>query len=258
MHALLALTVANIRSYIRDRAALFWTLAFPLVFIVLFGLIFQGSRHEPDARLGRRRRVRRPRPSSRQASRRSSTASTLVETDADRRARPDADRQGRRRRRRPGRLRRRADGRRPRAAPRSRSRSTPTRRGRSSRARSTRRSGRSSASSTSAAGRRSSCPSPQTVQTENLNAISYFVPSMLGLSIMQVGIFAAIPLVGRPREAHPQAPGRDAAAALAAGRLERPDAGPHRLHPGGHHRRRRDARSSGSRSPAACWSWPAS
>ena len=38
-------------------------------------------------------------------------------------------------------------------------------------------------------------PSPQTVQTENLNAISYFVPSMLGLSVMQVGIFAAIPLV---------------------------------------------------------------
>jgi ABC-2 type transport system permease protein len=43
MHALLALTLANIRSYVRDRAALFWTLAFPLVFIVLFGLIFQGS-----------------------------------------------------------------------------------------------------------------------------------------------------------------------------------------------------------------------
>ncbi|MEA2606206.1 MAG: type transport system permease protein, partial [Chloroflexota bacterium] len=31
--------------------------------------------------------------------------------------------------------------------------------------------------------------------SENLNAISYFVPRMLGLSIMQVGIFAAIPLV---------------------------------------------------------------
>src|SRR6478752_121099 len=43
MTALLALTVANIRSYVRDRAALFWTLAFPLVFIVLFGLIFQSS-----------------------------------------------------------------------------------------------------------------------------------------------------------------------------------------------------------------------
>jgi ABC-2 type transport system permease protein len=43
MQALFALTRANIRSYTRDRAALFWTLAFPLTFIVLFGLIFQGS-----------------------------------------------------------------------------------------------------------------------------------------------------------------------------------------------------------------------
>ena len=43
MKALLALTRANIRSYTRDRAAVFWSLAFPLVFIVLFGLIFEGS-----------------------------------------------------------------------------------------------------------------------------------------------------------------------------------------------------------------------
>ena len=43
MNALLTLTLANIRSYVRDRAALFWTLAFPLVFIVMFGLIFQGG-----------------------------------------------------------------------------------------------------------------------------------------------------------------------------------------------------------------------
>ena len=43
MHALMALTRANIKSYMRDRAAVFWTLAFPLVFIVLFGLIFQGG-----------------------------------------------------------------------------------------------------------------------------------------------------------------------------------------------------------------------
>ena len=43
MQALFALTLANIRSYTRDRAAVFWTIAFPLVFIVLFGLIFQGS-----------------------------------------------------------------------------------------------------------------------------------------------------------------------------------------------------------------------
>jgi ABC-2 type transport system permease protein len=38
-------------------------------------------------------------------------------------------------------------------------------------------------------------PEPRTMQTENLNFISYFVPSILGLSVMQVGIFAAIPLV---------------------------------------------------------------
>ncbi len=38
-------------------------------------------------------------------------------------------------------------------------------------------------------------PDVRTIQTENLNFISYFVPSMLGLSVMQVGIFAAIPLV---------------------------------------------------------------
>ena len=43
MNALMALTKANIKSYTRDRAAVFWTLAFPLVFIVMFGLIFQGS-----------------------------------------------------------------------------------------------------------------------------------------------------------------------------------------------------------------------
>ena len=43
MTALLALTRANIRSYTRDRAALFWTLAFPLIFIFMFGFIFQGG-----------------------------------------------------------------------------------------------------------------------------------------------------------------------------------------------------------------------
>ena len=43
MHALRALTVANIRSYVRDRAAVFWTLAFPLIFIFMFGFIFQGG-----------------------------------------------------------------------------------------------------------------------------------------------------------------------------------------------------------------------
>ena len=43
MRALLHLTVANIKSFTRDRAALFWTVAFPLIFVFLFGSIFSGG-----------------------------------------------------------------------------------------------------------------------------------------------------------------------------------------------------------------------
>lgn len=42
MNALRSLTVANIRSFVRDRAAIFWTIAFPVVFVLLFGSIFSG------------------------------------------------------------------------------------------------------------------------------------------------------------------------------------------------------------------------
>jgi ABC-2 type transport system permease protein len=43
MTALLRLTAANVKSFTRDRSALFWTLAFPLIFVVLFGSIFSGG-----------------------------------------------------------------------------------------------------------------------------------------------------------------------------------------------------------------------
>ncbi len=43
MTALRTLTLANIRSFVRDRAAIFWTLAFPILFVVLFGSIFSGN-----------------------------------------------------------------------------------------------------------------------------------------------------------------------------------------------------------------------
>jgi ABC-2 type transport system permease protein len=46
MRALFLLTAANIKSFTRDRAALFWTLAFPLIFIFLFGAIFSGGSSE--------------------------------------------------------------------------------------------------------------------------------------------------------------------------------------------------------------------
>ena len=43
MSTVFSLYVANMKEFIRDRAALFWTFAFPIVFIVLFGAIFSGS-----------------------------------------------------------------------------------------------------------------------------------------------------------------------------------------------------------------------
>ena len=43
MRGLRSLTVANLKSFVRDRAAVFWTLAFPVIFIVLFGTIFAGG-----------------------------------------------------------------------------------------------------------------------------------------------------------------------------------------------------------------------
>ena len=43
MDALLALTVANVKSFVRDRAALFWTIVFPILFVILFGTLFSGG-----------------------------------------------------------------------------------------------------------------------------------------------------------------------------------------------------------------------
>ncbi len=43
MHALRALVMANLRSFLRDRLALFWTIAFPILFVILFGSIFSSS-----------------------------------------------------------------------------------------------------------------------------------------------------------------------------------------------------------------------
>jgi ABC-2 type transport system permease protein len=43
MKTLLGLAVANFKSLTRDRAALFWTFFFPVMFVFLFGLLFSGS-----------------------------------------------------------------------------------------------------------------------------------------------------------------------------------------------------------------------
>jgi len=193
MNALMALTVANIRSYLRDRAAVFWTLAFPLVFIVMFGLIFQGGGSSLD--IAWVDADGSPASTELRAAFAGQTGVSLADTTE-------------------------ADGL---SQMKVGSVDTiivvPAGYG----------------AALEAAGAGSSAPAPldvytdasqaqlagavyqvvgnvlgvvnldgraplvvptgKTVQTDNLNAISYFVPSMLGLSVMQVGIFAAIPLV---------------------------------------------------------------
>ena len=40
MKAFIPLYMANVREFVRDRSALFWTAAFPVMFILIFGVIF--------------------------------------------------------------------------------------------------------------------------------------------------------------------------------------------------------------------------
>jgi ABC-2 type transport system permease protein len=194
MHALLALTRANIRSYTRDRAAVFWTLAFPLVFIVLFGLIFQGS-GSSRMTLGWVDDDKSEAAIKLKAGFAALQGITLVETTF-------ADAQGQMQ---TGKVdgtivvpvgygesvtAAAAGGGAPAELKIFTDPSRPSLQG------SIYQAVGAVLGVVNLGGRPPLVvPSPQTVQTENLNAISYFVPSMLGLSIMQVGIFAAIPLV---------------------------------------------------------------
>jgi len=41
--AFIPLYMANVREFVRDRSALFWTAAFPVMFILIFGVIFSGG-----------------------------------------------------------------------------------------------------------------------------------------------------------------------------------------------------------------------
>jgi ABC-2 type transport system permease protein len=193
MRALLALTLANIKSYVRDRAALFWTLAFPLVFIIMFGLIFSagGSRLTlavvPDDTS--------PSADSFMTALEDQAGVDLKIYDEDD-ARDvmnhgdvdgiviipqgygDALAAATAGTGKPADLRIITDASRPQLAG------------------SVYQAVGNVLGVVNLGGRPPLVvPEAETVQTENLNAISYFVPSMLGLSVMQVGIFAAIPLV---------------------------------------------------------------
>jgi ABC-2 type transport system permease protein len=196
MRALWTLTVANIRSFVRDRAALFWTLAFPLLFIVLFGLIFQGG---GESRLnlawvdtdG----------SAESAELRAALAGSsgvnvedFPEQDAlDQMRLGEVDAvivvpagYG-------GQVEANAGSDTPGAPAVVTVYTDPSRQELQG---SVYQALGSVLAVVNMNGRPPLVvPQAETIQTENLNFISYFVPSVLGLSIMQVGIFAAIPLV---------------------------------------------------------------
>ena len=195
MRALWTLTLANIRSYTRDRAALFWTLAFPLIFIVMFGLIFQGG----ESRLNL---AWVDEDGSSQSGELRAALGDASGVNLEDFAREDAlakmrtgevdavvvvpSGYG-------GQLATNARSDTPGAPAVVTVYTDPSRQ-------------ELQGSVYQALGSVLAVinmndrpplviPQPENIQTENLNFISYFVPSMLGLSVMQVGIFAAIPLV---------------------------------------------------------------
>jgi len=169
MQALRSLSVANLRSFVRDRAALFWTLAFPILFVVLFGTIFSGGGN-PNYKLGWVDQDGTPAAAEVRAA---FTRSGLV-TLQDGPLANEQDVSG------SGQLVLYTD---------------PTR---------TTTSGTltqiASAVATginlSLSGRAPVLTvQSQALQTEQLSNVSYFVPSILAMALMQLGVFAAVPLV---------------------------------------------------------------
>ena len=194
MRALSALTIANVRGFVRDRAALFWTLAFPLIFIFLFGFIFQGS---GGAGLDVAWADEDGSPASAQLRTAFAATEGVDVTDHDRAAAIALMEDGE------------ADtvivvpagygaglaaaGSGTGAPAQIEVYTDPSRQQLQG---SVYQVVGSVLGIVNLGGRPPMVvPIAQTVQTENLNFISYFVPSILALSVMQVGIFAAVPLV---------------------------------------------------------------
>jgi len=188
VRALIALTIANLRSYTRDRAALFWTLGFPLIFIVLFGFIFQSSRFEVSIGLADLDQS----TASQQLRQAFVDSGVVTLTEGDEDTVLQAMRDG--------------DVRAVLVVPEgygaSLAAGEPVDVAYYVDAAQQQAGSSANAVVTSILGAINLGGRPplvnldtQPIQTNDLNAISYFVPSILGLSIMQVGLFAAIPLV---------------------------------------------------------------
>ncbi len=191
MHALLLLTVANIKSFVRDRAAMFWTLAFPLIFIFLFGAIFSGGDNTRD--IGFADADGSPASASLREAFGQAPNITIVEGSEDELTE----------RMRNGELAAVivvpegyaddvADG----GAPASVTVFTDPSQSAADGATRQLVGFVISAVNQAASGEPPAvAPAFESVQTNDLNFISYLVPSILGMSVMQLGVFAAVPLV---------------------------------------------------------------
>jgi ABC-2 type transport system permease protein len=198
MRPLVALTAANLKSFFRDRTALFWTAAFPVLFVVLFGLIFQGGTASKVS-LGWVDQDGSPASAALEQALAGSQAATLKPGTLDDRL--AAMRQGQLDAvlvvppgfgRAAAAV---ADGSPPAGPPFAvRLYVDPSQQTVSGRATAL----VEAALAAVNLGGRPPAVVAQAVplQTETLNGISYFVPSLLGMALMQLGVYAAVPLVG--------------------------------------------------------------
>jgi ABC-2 type transport system permease protein len=198
MRALWMLSVANLKSFVRDRAALFWTLAFPVIFVMLFGTIFSSS-EAPQYKVGwvdldgtpaagqLRTAVAgtaillptvEPDLASAEVAMRAGDIDAIVVVPAGLGTAVGAGQAGQ---------------------PSTRVDlvvyTDPSRQNASAAITQTM-AGVAGAINLQLAGRAAVLGiASQAIQTESLNGASYFVPSILAMALMQLGVFAAIPLV---------------------------------------------------------------
>ena len=192
------LSAANLKSFVRDRAALFWTLAFPVIFVMLFGTIFSGGQAPaykvgwvdldgtPEASQLRTAvvgtEILTPTDESglaaAQAAMRAGEVDAVVVVPAGLGAAIAAGQAGREAERIDLVV-----------------YTDPSRQTASAAVTQTM-SGVAGAINLQLAGRAAVLGiASQTIQAETLNGASYFVPSILAMALMQLGVFAAIPLV---------------------------------------------------------------
>lgn len=193
MRFLVSLTIANLRSFLRDRAALFWTLAFPIVFVIMFGTIFSGG-GSSDYRIGWVDQDGSPVSAQLRAALADNAPVQLTDGSLDeaRAAMQKGD----------------LDGiivipsglgsvaAQPGGQPLTVTVITDPSRSTTSSAILQMAGGIVSAANLQLSGAQPLLSvSAESLQTQQLNGVSFFVPSILAMALMQLGIFAAIPLV---------------------------------------------------------------